>query len=441
MANNNLITVDVLKNVLGSCKDSLEKDGFLTKDVEPGHNDVPLVFISGELPSSKEYVNGSIEYISKTLTFKAYTKIKLQGNSTLSYPKKNYTIKMYRDESHTYPLNIVFKNWGNSNVLTLKADYNDILHARNVVCSKLWGRVVASRHDYKSLPDGLKNSPNNGAIDGFPVKVYIDGNYVGLYSLVTNKNEKLFGMDKNNPNHAVLQAEVNDDGEDSPIQNNPCNFASPWEGIDGQYFSLEVGDTSNISQIKSSFDNIYCGINEAMEDGTLEGLTAACDVQSLIDYYIFQDVILGTDGLAKNMLLATYDMEKWYLSAYDLDSTFGLTWQGEILDEDYNALLSNYGNGFSPYMNIYSRLLMTVYNHYYDRYVERYAELRKSVLSYSSIMSEFESYVGIYGDDGYIKDTVQYPNIPSVTNNNLDYIRTFVKNRLDILDEYYGVNA
>ena len=57
------------------------------------------------------------------------------------------------------------------------------------------------------------------------------------------------------------------------------------------------------------------------------------DIQSAIDYYIFQDIILGTDGLAKNMILLNYDNKlKWYLSPYDMDATFDLDWNGNILN-------------------------------------------------------------------------------------------------------------
>ena len=72
-------------------------------------------------------------------------------------------------------------------------------------------------------------------------------------------------------------------------------------------------------------------------------------------------------------------------------------------------------------------------------YVARYTELRKSVLSYSSIVEEFEKYIGIYGEDVYIQDTAIYPNIPSVTDNTLNSLRNFVRDRLEYLDSIYEV--
>ena len=133
------------------------------------------------------------------------------------------------------------------------------------------------------------------------------------------------------------------------------------------------------------------------------------------------------------MLLATYDMSKWYLSAYDMDSTFDLDWNGEIL-EYYDSDMPD-----EPYNNQFSSLLQYISDNYWAAYIERYTELRKSVLSYSSIIEEFEKYIGVYGEDVYIQDAAIYPDIPSVTYNTLNSLRDFVSDRLEYLDDAYGV--
>ena len=161
-------------------------------------------------------------------------------------------------------------------------------------------------------------------------------------------------------------------------------------------------------------------------------LEQVLDIKGAIDYFIFQTVILGTDGLAKNMLLATYDMAKWYLCPYDMDATFDLDGEGDILDE-YDADPPYY-----PYNNRYSSLLTCIMDGYTNEYKARYFELRKSVLSYSSIINEFEKYIATYGEDIYIQDTINFPEIPSVSDNTLNSLRTFVKNRLNFLDYGFG---
>jgi hypothetical protein len=235
-------------------------------------------------------------------------------------------------------------------------------------------------------------------------------------------------MDDRNENHAVLCAEMNDNG-DTSLATNPCNFNTYWDSSE-DYWSVEVGELNDALVFSVNRIIAFCVDSDAIS------LSEYLDIQSAIDYFIFQDVILGIDGLAKNMLLATYDMTKWYLSAYDLDSTFDMDWTGTLIDA-YDVSMPE-----SPYLNQFSELLTLIWDNYWDEYVARYWELRNSVLSEASIISAFEEYVGIYGEDVYIQDTIAYPDIPCVTENTLDYLRDFIKNRLASLDdEYAGVSV
>jgi hypothetical protein len=235
----------------------------------------------------------------------------------------------------------------------------------------------------------------------------------------------MFGMNKSNENHAVLSAEVNDNG-DPTYEFNPCNFNTLWDGSEDT-FEVEVGKNSDT--VVSSLNAVI----QAVIDGDLATFEQVLDVQSIIDYYIFQDIILGIDGLAKNMLLVTYDMNKWYLSAYDMDSTFDMHWEGYLMDW-YDAYIPD-----EPYLNRYSALPFFIWNNYWDEYVARYWELRNSALSETSIISTFEEFINIYGEDVYIQDTIPYPDIPEVTTNTLKYLRDFVINRLQFLDNEYAI--
>ena len=425
MADNALVTMGVLDNILPYVKDNiLTEVSNKSINTEPVDGDLPVVYITGEIPTAKKYVRGEIEYISKTSKFKVYTYIKLQGNSSLQYPKKNFTIKLYKNEARTIEANKEFKNWGAHNNFVLKADYIDILHARNVVSAKLWSKVVQSRSDYDMLPDGIKKSPNNGVIDGFPVQVYINGEYCGLYCWTIPKCDWMVGMDSSNVNHALLSAEFNDNG-DIAYKFNPCNFNALWDGS-SNYFDVEIG--TNDTTLVSSLNTVISAVMNS-DQTTLEQVL---DIKGAIDYFIFQTVILGTDGLAKNMLLATYDMTKWYLCPYDMDATFDLDWEGDILDI-YDRIPPYY-----PYNNRYSSLLTGILEGYNNEYKARYFDLRKSILSYSSIINEFEKYITAYGEDIYIQDTITFPAIPSVSDNTLNSLRTFVKDRLNYLDDDFG---
>lgn len=440
MAESKIVTTEFLGNVIPAVEehilDQAKEILLASKAIEPMGDDIPTVYITGTIPQTKDLVKGELEYVSKTNRFHAYTLIKLQGSSTLALPKKNLSFYMYSDEYRSNALNIDFRGWGKHNNFVLKADYNDITHARNIVCARLWGQIMRNRDDFDTLPEGLRNSPNCGAIDGFPVKVYIDNKYQGLYNWTIGKCDWMFGMDKNNPNHAVLSAENNDNG-DEELRYNPCNFNQAWSGEDGKYWSIEIGKASE--RLTDSFNAIVDDVILATQgdDYTAsQRLGTKIDVQSVFDYNIFQKVILGVDGLARNMNLATYDMVKWYPCAYDLDSTFDMYFDGTMLDGAEDTTTELFDNQYSDLLPA-----INMFYHVEKDYKEYYSALRKTVLSYENIINEFEKYLTVVDEDLRIKDTVPYPEIPLATTNTLDYIRSFTKDRLAALDNYYGVEV
>ena len=90
--------------------------------------------------------------------------------------------------------------------------------------------------DFKT---NLLNTPHNGSVDGFPVKVYVNGEFWGLYTWNIPKDAWMFNMDDKNPNHMVLCAEYNNNGNNT--QNNTCEFRATWGGESDANWSIEVG--------------------------------------------------------------------------------------------------------------------------------------------------------------------------------------------------------
>lgn len=387
--------------------------------VEPADGDIPTVFLSGDafadMTNEKNEVDMVMDYISKTDRFTSFIKIKFQGTSSLAYAKKNFTVKLYSDETRETKLKKDFKDWNHpGNKFVLKANWIDHSHARNIVSANLWSEVVASRSDYESLPKELRNSPRNGAIDGFPVKLYVNGTYQGIYTWNIGKDDWQFGMDEDNPNHVLLC------NEDNSLYINACNFRALWDGREN-FFAVEVG--TNSTAVKNSLNALITCVKDT-DDATFKATIGQyLDVQSAIDYYLHQYVVAGLDGLGKNMLLATYDGVKWYLSAYDMDSTFGLLWTGEsFVSAEYRCPYD--------YEQPYNLLFERIRNLFREEMVTRYAELRDSVYSYANIISHFENICGLIGSENYADDLVVYPEIPSAETNNLWQLRNYVRDRL-----------
>lgn len=423
LQSNNVALQEILRQV-----HELPESGSGELGLEPSAGDIPKVFINGTIPTTKDDVYAEMEYISKTERFKAYLKIKCQGSSSMAYDKKNFTIKLYSDKARVSKLEKTFKDWGHaSNKFVLKANYIDHSHARNIVCANLWDEVVSSRSDYGTLPAEMRNSPRNGAIDGFPIKVYTNGTYQGIYTWNIGKDDWMWGMDEDNVNHVLLCGETNTNGV---YAETACNFRALWSGTNEDYWSVEVG--TNSDAVKNSLNALISCVKDT-DDATFKATIGEhLDVQSAIDYFIHQYVICGLDGLAKNMLLATYNGTKWICGAYDMDSTFGLWWDGtRFVSADYRCP-EDYQEQFSL---LWERIA-TIYN---EEIKARYTELRNTVYSYANMMTQFERFVDTIGKDLYAEDLEVYSGIPCGDINNIKQIRNFIRDRLYYCDMQLGL--
>ena len=390
--------------------------GNVGNKVEPQDNDIPRVFFNGEKPVNKTAVHATIEYKSKTEHFKGYVEIKCQGTSSMAYPKKNYTIKMFADNTMAKKVKKDFKGWGAQSKFCLKANYIDHSHARNICSARLWNQIVASRANYALLPELLRTSPCNGAIDGFPIKVYYNNYYEGVYTWNIPKDKWMFNMDDALDNHCVLCSEEYNSG---------CFLSA-----NASLWSDEIHDTMPAS-IVTSFNAFQNFVISSSDDEFKANLENYVYVDSLIDYYIFQYVICGLDSMGKNQLFATYDGTKWIATSYDMDSTFGIYWDGQSfvsptyrMQEDYESCKNGNAN------KLYVRLEKLFIN----EIKARYSQLRADILSYNNIVNTFEPFMDTIGNDLYAEDLTIYTAIPSGSTNNIRQIRNYYRDRVAYVD-------
>lgn len=403
------------------------------KGSEPAVDDIPKVFFSSALPQTKNDTVMGFRYISKTMDADVFCETKMQGSSSAIYPKKNQTTKLFSDLNCGEKYKIAFRNWGKQNKFCLKANWIDLSHARNVVSARLWGDVVRSRAGFDSLPALMRNSPNYGAVDGFPIKVYAKGVYQGRYTLNIPKDAWMAGMDKDNPYHCILCGENN--ALDASLFRGPAK-------IDGSDWSDEVHDTVP-ENIKTRWNQVIDFVASSSDSDFVTHLNDYIDVESAIDYYLFGLVSCNMDGFGKNQLILTYDGIRWYVSAYDLDSTWGLQQYGahffpvEYPRESYQDMVESEGN------LLYIRLA----NLLKDRILERWEELRTGPLSIANIINRFERFTDIAPSDLVAEDYAPttadgaFTGITLKETNNIQQLRDFAVKRIAYVNRYLGIEA
>lgn len=400
--------------------------GGVSTSVEPMEDDIPKVFFGGALQPNKNEKVVPFRYISKTQDFSGYAEIKAQGNTSLTYPKKNQTVKMFKDAECTEKLKVDFKGWGKQNKHVYKANWIDLTHARNVVSARLWGDVVKSRSNYAELPELLRTSPNHGAVDGFPIKVYAAGIYQGRYTLNIPKDKWTYNMDDDLEEHCVLYSENYVSGCFRALAN-----------INGADWTDEIHDTVPAS-VKTRWNEVISFVMNSTDEEFKANLGQYFYVDSLLDYYLFCLASCGLDAFGKNQIYMTYDGQRWIASAYDMDSTWGLYWNGS------KFVATNYARtSYEDYLHTDGNLL---YNRleqlFWAELQARWAELKNGALTIENIINRFERFTDITPLDLVKEDYASttgggsFVNIPSKDTNNIQQIRSFALARLAWTDTY-----
>lgn len=389
----------------------IEPTNVLTVDdlaMEGTDEKLPKVYLDGELDklvTKENEIKIEVKYESKTNSFKSYAEIKLQGSSSLAYEKKNYTIKLYEDEMLTKKYKIDL-GWGAQYKYCLKANWVDKTQARNVVTARIAAKV---QEKYNLLND----TPNHGLIDGYPVEVYTNGEFLGLYTMNIPKGAWQFNMDEGNKNHLVF---VGDSWSETTMFREEANFHD-WE--------LEVGEETDYSLDK--LNRLISFINNSSDKEFKRELNKYINFDSLLNYYVISEVAQLKDNVGKNMILLTYDGDMWYISLYDLDTSWGVQWQGLELF-NYDMIISP---GIEPYN---SKLFERFEKAFPNEIADRYFELREDIITKDYILGEFAKFINSIPDDVYEKEAERWENIPGF---DIKQIEDYLNNRLPILDRHF----
>lgn len=373
---------------------------------------VPVLALTGDVSAMSKDNAVTLSYVYGDRT--GNCTLKWQGNSSLAYPKKNYTIKF--DQAFE-----AATGWGAQKKYCLKADFIDFSHTRNIVSAKLWGKIVKNRRG--GTIEQIKNLPNGGAVDGFPCVIFINDVFIGVYNFNIPKDGWMFGMGTGQKEAVVCTENYTFD---------------KTVVLDGTDLELEyVTDENDSAWVAESLNRLVTAVRNS--DGTDIDTTIAqyLDIDSAIDYFIFTVLNLGNDNVSKNTILATYDGIKWFFSAYDMDGTWGLKWDGK---EFYSAAINSCmpAGSLKGFARVHT-LMNLLYKHKFDAIRKRYWELRDWIVSYENIEKMFVNYASGIPKALLAEDARIWPTIPSTETNDVSQIINWYQNRCIAMDEDIGV--
>lgn len=408
---------------------------------KPDNYDLPILYLYGAgiegMQSKKDTLSEGLSFsfprfnVSGTLTG-----IKVQGASSAGLAKKNYTLHLDRKIE-------LIPGYGKQKKYVIKADMTDFSHVRNVGCAKLWGEVRKTRikaddaikvNDTDYLVDNAGNhitgesdpqlsiGGNYGAVDGFPIAVYINDKYWGLYTFNVPKDDWMAKMPKK---------------QGCAIVSTVWASFNESTRLDGKDMDIEFCGTEDSDWVFRSINNLIDGVKASYtsKDDFEKVVLPLLDIDSAIDYYVYSVAIGNVDGVVRNFNLQTWDGKKWYFAAYDLDMVFGRT--PDLLDylsPEYNGSSIRHGGITFENLSGGNRIFHQLWKFYKADIIARYKELVQSVLSASNVSTFLTNYAKSMPIALKIQEDKLWPQTPLTDTNNLEQIRWWYMLHINFLN-------
>lgn len=371
---------------------------------------------------------------------------KVQGASSAGFPKKNYTLNLDQDFE-------AFSGFGKQHKYVIKANYLDASQSLNVVNAKLWGKIRATHYQVSdALQDNAGNyltdnngnhiiaetdpqlsiGGNYGAVDGFPIAVYINDQYWGLYTFNIPKDDWMAKMPKQSEErYAIVDAIWDPQG----AFKQETNFKDQME--------LQFCSTKDSQWAMDSVNALIRAVMATYDtaDAFNQAVSPMLDLDSAMDYYIYSVLVDNDDGIFRNYLLQTFSDGKWYFAAYDLDTTFGRTpdfWDHMLAKSDTDDW-RDHGVTFENVTNA-NRLFYQLWKFYKDEILKRTKALIEGPMSESAVDTAFVDFVRHIPVKAFDAELDVWPYTPNTSVDNVNRIGRWYMQRIAWLRNRYFNN-
>ncbi|HHJ4223936.1 TPA: CotH kinase family protein [Raoultella ornithinolytica] len=391
---------------------------------------IDLTSPSGAPTSKDEAIEGSVRIDIDGEVFSAYCLLSVQGATSAAYPKKNMSIELYPDATYAETISLKIGEVLPHDEWVFKANWIDSTHVRNTLCYNLWDKVVETRRGWpkREIDNTYTGKLGADAVDtgatghprGYACILYLNGDFYGIGDLMIGKKRKNYNIAKNEATQILI-------GFDGAV-NIP---ALPDDG------TWELKAPSKSHDETTAALNAWRAFASSSQADFAANASAHLDATNIIDFYVFMCVICAPDCVQKNTQFLTWDGVKWYFMPYDLDTVFGLRWDGKEIS--YAPTLNLFDNGLvmganRTFWNKVRTTWLTEMN-------ARYAELRTAgVFSVDTVYTLARDLMSRYSEEMFAAEYAKWPTVPSLNVTSLDQILTWLDARLNYLDTFFSYN-
>lgn len=341
-----------------------------------------------------------------------------RGRTTRSYGKTGYKVVLNDKVS--------LMGMRRDDDWVLYAGYNDQEKIRNVFSCNLWKNSCATNNSF-----GIDNG-----VEYRYLELFINGMYEGLYALGYRIDDKQMGVNSAADNGCVYK-------KVDYYSEYPVERAEDGSIPDYEIASKITSEEQTAEKWQALYD-FYEGIMQHRNDD--EWLCESVDIDNIIDMHLFLNLVQGEDNvkgpLTKNMYVTARKTEqggyRYLYTPWDLDITWGNVWL---------STSANYTSPyeFTPEQNIIwesgslYELLCNGNEEIWERYLNRYWELRADAWSEQALLKQLDDYEAQIFDSGaYVRDQEQWKGgsyVPVKTR--LSVFKQYVLARLAAMDSYF----
>lgn len=384
---------------------------------------LPQLDIQTNEEVGSDWQNGQFTFSDKNRYLTGYIQLALQGDSSRGYPKKNFKLKFFTDSDCKKKLKWKPKSdWDKNNKFNLKANYIDATQARNLVNAAVFKDATAITPLEHDSQYPLLKSQDLGQMEGFPIELYFNGNYYGLMTFNTKKDDKPYGLDSDNLATEGLTCETSE-----------SNLGDPSMTIDGKNYATIVQDTAS-DELKTNFKKMLTFIKESSDEDFKAQIGNYIDLKSAMNCMLYGTFSHMWDYPNKSLILLTWNSGiSWYITFYDLDSTWNLFWNGSKLTTE-NVFDFNHPENIN--LSWGNALFKRIFINFKSELKAQWKKLRTSVWGNNQIISKFKTFINSIPEEAYERDAQKWPDIPSKKITDYSQIQQSIIERGNAMDKF-----
>lgn len=386
-----------------------------------------------------DWLKTQFSFVNGGQKIKGYAQIAIQGDSSRLYDKKNYKIRAFSDAQCKQKLKLkLMPTWPATNKFNLKANFIDATQSRNLASAKLVAAATAITPIADKIVEGhLAKTSNFGQMEGFPIEVWFDDVYNGLYTCNTKKDDKVFGLDADKAGNAAVSILDNVAQSDTQLLN------IPNAKLDNIAYADELHDTPD-PELVANWSKWLEFLNNSTDEEFKANLASYIDVKSAINLYLFGVMSRGYDFPTKSVLYLTWNNGKYfYLIPYDLDSNWGQSADGKIegnpTEDDkwgFATETSTRTDGRFISNAGWNKLFERLYKLFMPEIKEQYSYLRSNVWRTDQLLNAYRDFMDQIPQSVYEKDHKLWAQIPSLTTNDYEQLHQVIVQRSNQMDRW-----